>query len=499
MAKSISKNKKNNRGAEHQIQFEQLKKLIQQGLREEAWQKIRARLLLVPDDVVFLQEAAKLARDEKKFAESIRYYQRALRLAPDKAQLLNGLGITYFNANRFEEAETYYLAARQKDPNYDACYNNYAVLLTRSGRYDEALQQFQQAVKLRPDLADIRFRMSIVLMHIGRLDDAEREMRRVLKAQPAHTRCDQALGSVLIQQGYHREGWNRYQSRYSVHNKERFFSLPNLTQPYWQGESLVGKTIMVFTEQGRGDEIQFCRYLSRLKREKQARRVIFVGRASLRSLISTLDGLDDYVPEAGERPFDYWCMLLDLPLWFLDSPHPFVTESRYLYSDAASQARWPIVSDRLRVGVVWKGAADHDNDKQRSLSHFSVLAPLLAIADIDWVSLQKGAGEDELAPWPQVRPLGAQFQDYSDTAAVVEQLHLIIGVDTSVIHLAGAMGKPCWVILPATMLDWRWQLQREDTYWYPSMRMFPRQRGEDEQAVVARIEQALRALFIAER
>lgn len=491
--------RKNVNGGGHLLRQQQdLTLLIQQGKKEEAWQKIRARLLFTPHDIWFINEAARLARRSGQFEDAMRYYQRGLRLMPNDAGMLNGLGLTYYDSGFFDKAEQHYLASLKAHAGYAACHNNYAILLHKEKRYDESLAQYKYALQAQPDYTEARYGMSTVLAHIGQLDDAEREIRQVLKIAPDNSRYNTALGIVLLRKGQYAEGWNRYQSRYAADNPERFFTLPTLTQPYWQGENLAGKTILVKTEQGMGDEIQFCRYLPYLKTEKHAAQVIMEGRQVLSPLVSHLPGLNEYRVTANEpRPvnFDYWCMLLDLPQHFLNSPHPFGADSPYLYSDVNDMPRWPLVSNKLKVGLVWKGSAKHNNDSQRSLPHLSLLAPLLALPGIEWISLQKGAGEDELTEWPQLQPLGAMFNDYRDTASVIAQLDLVIGVDTSVIHLAGAMGKPCWVILPAISKDWRWLNDREDSPWYPTMRLFSQKYGEDRSAVIARLEHALLMLM----
>lgn len=492
---------KKNGGSDALRQRQLLTQLIQQGKQEEAWKKIRARLLFAPNDVWFIHEAARLARRNGQLEDAVRYYQRGLRLMPQDAGMLNGLGLTHYDAGRFDDAEKYYRAALKAHPGYDACHNNYAILLEKMRRYDESLVQYQQALQARPDYIEARYGMSAVLAYIGRLDDAEREMRQVLKIQPADERCNTSLGMVLLQKGQYAEGWRRYQSRYAAKNPKRFFALPELKQPYWQGESLAGKTILVKTEQGMGDEIQFCRYLTRLKVEKQAARVIMLGRTALRPLISQLPNLDEYLVVADGQPlpaFDCWSMLLDLPQHFIASSQPFAPEGRYLNCDKARDACWTIAGNKLKVGLVWKGAVGHANDRNRSLPHLSVLAQLLELPGIEWVSLQKGTGENEVAEWPQLRPFGALFKDYLDTASVIEQLDLVIGVDTSVIHLAGAMGKPCWVMLAATARDWRWQAHREETSWYSNTRLFSQEYSEkDWSGVIARLQRALLALLNA--
>jgi tetratricopeptide (TPR) repeat protein len=486
----------NKKGTNDALRYQQaLIQLIRQGKEEEAWRKIHARLLFVPNDVFVLHEAARLARRSGQLDDAERYYQRALRLKPQDAGMLNGLGLTHYDAGRYDAAEHCYIAALNAHSGYVACHNNYGVMLNKVMRYEEALVQYQHALRIKPDYSEAAYSMSAVLAYIGRLNEAEAVMRKVLISHPDDGRCRNSLGMVLLQKGQYQEGWELYKSRYAKNNKERFYHLPSKPIPYWQGEDLTGKSILVQTEQGMGDEIQFIRYLPRLKREMGAKHVIMIGRAELRPLMASLEGIDDYLI-AGERKglpaCDYHSMLLDLPRHFLRSPTPFSAQIPYLSSNEVHPSRWTLRERKLRVGIVWKGSAGHKNDQLRSLPHLSVLAPLLASEDISWISLQKGAGEDEVTAFPHVLPLGSQFHHYQDTATVIAQLDLVIGVDTSVIHLAGAMGKPCWVMLSSTARDWRWQEGELETPWYPTVRLFARHSGEEWSAVIERLVTALK-------
>ncbi|XXN62737.1 tetratricopeptide repeat protein [Enterobacter ludwigii] len=469
--------------------------LLQQGKKEEAWRKIKARLTLVPYDSWFLHEAARLARHSNDLELAQHYYTRALKLAPNDAGLLNGLGLTHYDAGRFTDAETCYQSAMHAHSRYAACHNNYAILLHKQQRYKEALFQYRLALQIQPDYIEARYSMSTVLAHMGQLSEAESLMQQVLRERQNDHRCRNALGIVQLQQGNFAEGWCNYQSRYVADNPERFFTLPAMPMRYWQGEDLSGKTLLVRTEQGMGDEIQFCRFLSRIKTEKQAAQIIMLGTPALKSLMTTLAHLDGYLTREDKQSAlphaDYWCSLLDLPQHFLTSDQPFCIQPSYLSSSTEHQALWPLTGGSKKIGIVWKGSSEHRNDSQRSLAHLSQLAPLFDLPDTQWFSLQKGAGENEVMGFPQVQPLGAQFANYQDTAAVIAQLDLVIGVDTSVIHLAGALGVPCWVMLPAWARDWRWLEGREDSPWYPQMRLFARGQDEEWEAVIARIKHAL--------
>lgn len=469
--------------------------LLQQGRQEEAWRKIRAHLTLAPYDGWFLFEAARLARRSGELDLAQRYYQRALKLTPQDAGLLNGLGLTHYEAGRWDEAEVSYQAALKSHPGYAACHNNYAIMLYKQRRFHLAIEQYRLALLSQPDYTEARYGMSTLLAHMGQLQEAESLMQQVLHARRADRRCRNALGMVQLQQGNFAAGWSNYQARYAADNPDRFFTLPKLPIRYWQGEDLLGKTLLVRTEQGMGDEIQFCRYLTRVKTEKQAETVIMLGSEALKPLMGTLPHLDHYLTRDDQQhalpPADYWCSLLDLPQHFLNSPQPFSAHHPYLFSTADQQEKWPIKGNGKKIGIVWKGSSGHKNDSQRSLAHLSQLAPLFDLPEINWISLQKGAGEEDIIDFPHVQPLGAQFSSYQDTAAVIAQLDLVIGVDTSAIHLAGAMGKPCWVLLPAWARDWRWLENREDSPWYPQMRLFARGQDEEWSAVITRVKQAL--------
>ncbi|MBA0035906.1 glycosyltransferase family protein [Pantoea sp. BIGb0393] len=469
--------------------------LLQQGRQDEAWRKIRAHLTLVPYDSWFLHEAARLARRNGELELAQRYYQRALKVTPQDAGLLNGLGLTHYDAGRFSEAESCYQAALKAHTHYAACHNNYAILLHKQHRYHAALAQYRLALHIKPDYTKARYGMSTLLAHMGQLPEAESLMQQVLRERRSDRRCRNALGMVQLQQGNFSAGWRNYQARYALDNPDRFFSLPTLPFPYWQGEDLRGKTLLVRTEQGLGDEIQFCRFLSRVKTEKQADKVLMLGSNALKPLMATLAHVDGYLVREDKQhslpKVDYWCSLLDLPQHFLDSPQPFGAEHPYLFSSTEQQEQWPIAGTGKKIGVVWKGSSGHKNDIQRSLAHLSQLAPLFDLPNTHWISLQKGAGEEEVIDFPQVQPYGARFSNYQDTAAVISQLDLVIGVDTSVIHLAGALGKPCWVLLPAWARDWRWLAGREDSPWYPQMRLFARGQDEEWSDVIARVKHAL--------
>ncbi|MBK5073465.1 glycosyltransferase family protein [Budviciaceae bacterium CWB-B4] len=476
--------------------------LINVGKTEEALKKIQVRLMFAPKDTWFLHEAARLYRRSGKLDEAERYYLRVLAVNPHDLGSLNGLGLTYYDREDFANAEKYYQMALSLLPSYAVCRNNYGIMLHKIDRYQEAAEQYQLALEADPNHLEARFGLSSVLAHMQQLEPAAEHMRRLLELSPQDARTQNTLSMVLMQQGNFEQGWELYRSRYSKNNYHRFVNLPSINRPYWEGEDLTGKAILVHPEQGMGDEIQFCRFATRLKQEKGASAVYLMCRPALYALMQSLPNIDGVIVLDNDNPatlpeFDVWSLLLDLPRHFVNSQDPFALQPPYVFAPSQIPEQWRVPADnsrRLRVGLVWKGSSQHANDRNRSLASLSVLHPLWSVPDIEWVSLQKGEGEDEAINAPAEFPilaLGHQVTNYEDTTAIIGQLDLVITVDTSVAHLAGAMNKPCWVMLPAFAIDWRWIKGQETSPWYPAMRLF---RHNDEKSwpeVIGRIRDAL--------
>ncbi len=471
--------------------------LMNSGKYQEALKKIQSRLLFGPKDEWLAVEAARCCRRLGKQDEAQRYYTQALSIAPHNAGALNGLGLIHYERGHYEEAENCYRKALASISNYPACRNNYGVLLHKIDRFEEAAAQYEAVLASEPDYDDARYGLASVYGQIQRLEEAEKHLRYILARNPQDTRSSTVLGMVLMQRGQHQEGWDLYRGRYSENNPYRFVKRPAFNSPYWQGEDLHGKSIMVHREQGLGDEIQFSRYVSRLKREKGAKAVYLVCTKSALPLLRQLPDVDGVIAqEPGNEisHFDYWVMLLDLPLYFCETPAPFGLMPPYFSASEDAIRRWPLPASKLRVGVVWKGSTAHDKDRFRSLPGLESLRPLFSVPGITWISLQKGAGEEEARNPPagiSLLALGHQVQDYTDTAAIIAQLDLVITVDTSVAHLAGAMGQPCWTLISSFCTDWRWREGQDTTHWYPAMRL---QRGDAQgswEPAIARMREAL--------
>jgi len=351
--------------------------------------------------------------------------------------------------------------------------------------------------KSNPDYAEVHCSLGVALKELGQFDGAVASFRRALEINPGLVESHLNLGSLFLSQGRYTEGWLEYEARYDPGYSGRQSIPPNLTFPRWQGEPLTGKSIVVWPEQGFGDEIQFARYFPMLKAQNVSR-LTLVCKPPLKSLLENVDGVDAAVSfsEVASLPYhDYWAFPMSLPQHFSTTVETIPAKLPYLNTSPERLNRWRdrLPTGGLKVGLVWKGNAAPN--PHRSLPGLSTLASLWSIPGVTFVSLQKGPGEDEAAAPPAGQPilhLGSDILDFADTAAIVAQLDLVICIDTAIAHLVGALNKPCWVLLPAIGVDWRWLQERTDSPWYPgAMRLFRQSKSGDWSATIGEVTQAL--------
>ena len=370
------------------------------------------------------------------------------------------------------------------------------------GRLVEAEACYRRALEIKPDYAEVHSNLGLVLKDLGRLEEAEASYYHhalAIKPDYADARCN--LGYLLLAMGRYREGWFYNESRYAQDKSHNNSKKPAVSYPQWSGESLVGKSLLLWSEQGFGDFVQFIRYVTLLKVRGLARLTV-VCHAPLTPLLETMEGLDAVISSPGSvGPHDYWCFPLSLPHHFDTTVETIPASLPYLSALPSRISAWQslLPTDTFKVGLVWKGSALHKNDVNRSLPELATLAPLWTVPHVSFVSLQKGQGEVEARyaqPDMPIIPLGSDITDLADTAAIVSQLDLVICVDTAVAHVAGALGKPCWVLLPAIGCDWRWLLDRTDSPWYPDVIRLFRQTTDDKgwTGVITDVVGALRGL-----
>ncbi|MEY3201221.1 MAG: hypothetical protein RIR70_771, partial [Pseudomonadota bacterium] len=452
-------------------------------------------LALRPDDVDILLRLASLAFESGQREEALARSREVAAAAPAKVEQLTKLAGLFHELKCFAEAETTYLAALALAPSDANLLNDMGILLQETGRFEASLAYYQQALAIRPDYAEGWNNLAVLAQKLKRFDEAEKAYQKALTHRPdyAAARCNYGLLCLTV--GRFEEGWPLYEARYAP---DRTVPFPKLSKPQWQGESLEGKGILIWNEQGMGDEIQFSRFAKILK-ARGAKRVGLVCKAPLVSLMRTLEGVDDLHPEGTKfsiRPYDYWTFPLTIPRYCCPTPAEIPQSFSYLRADPALCAHWAprLAANGIKVGLVWKGRAEYSNDANRSLPSLKTLAPLWAVPGVHFFSLQKGEAEDEASAPPADQPLvalGAELRDFADTAAIVSQLDLVICVDTGIAHLCGALGVPCWVLLPFVGTDWRWMLGRSDSPWYPSLRLFRQPAPADWGRVIEQVKAAL--------
>jgi tetratricopeptide (TPR) repeat protein len=466
---------------------------------EEALSSYDKALATNPDHVEALNGRAKALQRLKRFEEALSSYDRALAIKPGYAEALFNRGVALQQAKQFAEALSSYDKALAIKPDNIEALTNRGLVLYESNRLDEAIASYDKALALRPDCAEAYINRGNALSRLSCVDEAIASYDQAVALQPdlALARFNRSL--LLLLKGNYVSGWDEYEWR--LKGGMDYVEFRKFPEPQWRGEDdLTGKTIFVYAEQGYGDTIQFLRYVPLLA-SRGARVLLEVPLALLR-LARRLAGAAQVFPPA-EAPlrFDFWSPLMSLPRAFGTIVANIPCEVPYLAPDPLQAEAWRgrLTHLRgLRVGLVWAGGAhshQHEaatTDRRRSVTlvHFAKLAD---IPGLSFVSLQKGEGALQTSSPPPgfvVADWTNQLTDFADTAALIAALDLVISVDTSVVHLAGALGKPVW-LLNRFDTCWRWLLDRDDSPWYPLLRQFRQPKAGDWDSVIVEVRKAL--------
>jgi FkbM family methyltransferase len=410
-------------------------------------------------------------------------YRQVLQVDPQNAHAWCYLGIACHDQDRWDEAVAAYRQAIRFQPHFPVAFNNLGNTLRMQRRLQDALQCFDQALQQKPDYVNAIKNKGTALTWEGHLDEALAAYRQALELAPEEAETHKNIGVIQLLRGDFDEGWNEYAWRW----KTQETSLPEHSQPLWDGSSLDSRTILLTAEQGFGDTIQFVRYARVLKQAYDCRVVMAVP-PRLLPLLKTCPGIDQLVPDNEPPPaFDVFSPLLNLPGLLGHRPDSFPADIPYLSADPELVASWKReLADYggLRVGLMWQGNRQHQADHMRSFP-LQQLLPLAHLTGIHWFSLQKGFGIEQLdglAGRMDIVSLGERLDEHTgafeETAAVLQNLDLLIACDSSVAHLAGALGVPVWLAL-YRVPDWRWLLDRDDSPWYPRTRLFRQQKLGD--------------------
>ncbi|CAE6719119.1 hypothetical protein R70006_01604 [Paraburkholderia domus] len=476
----------------------------------EAELACRLALAIRPDYAEAHLNLGAVLADLKRLPEAEAAYRAAISHRPDYAEAHYNLGLALSNLERLPEAEMAYREAVRLRPDIVHAHNNLGGVLRVLDRLPEALEAFAQALALRPDLAEAHYNLGTALAQLMRLPEAEAAYLRALALRADYGEARFGLAVLMLGMGRFDEGWRLYECRYElpgfVHHKTR--SMVNC--PQWQGDTLAGKSLLIWQEDGLGDMVQFSRYVALLKAQGAAH-IAFACVPALHRLMASVDGVDAVLDHdtalarVAASTYDCWTSLLSAPL-HLRTTVDTIPRAVRLAAEPSLVEKWRPMLEGMppgrKIGLVWKGNAKHHNDANRSIPTLATLAPLWNVPGLSFVSLQIGQGEDEAQNPPAGQPLlelGSAVNDFADSAAIIEQLDLVICVDTSMAHLAASLGKPCWVMLPEKDVDWRWMHERSDSPWYPhTLRLFRRAAGESWSAAVERVRQACVERFSTE-
>jgi len=445
---------------------------------------------------LFHSNLCEMLRQAGRLDEAVAAGTRAIKLHPSFTAALNNLGIAHFDREEYRVAERYYRRALALDPNFPEAHNNLGNALRAQHKFEQAIPCYEKAIEFKSDYTDAIANLGSVLYIVGRLEDAMSSYQWALTLNPKQADAHSGLGILRLLKGDFAAGWSDYEWRL-LSAESRHRPPPG---PAWDGSDPAGQRIFIYTEQGFGDALQFCRYLPMLR--DRGATVLFRAAAPVAGLIAdNMPGIE--VSSSGAMPaYDFHCPLLSLPHRFGTSLATVPHTAAYLRPREELVARW---ADRmgagpeLKVGLAWTGNPRHINNRSRSTTAEALL-PLLSIAGVRFYSVQVGARAGELPKRSKgvVVDLSAALTDFSETAGAVAHLDLVVTVDTSAGHLAAAMGKPVWLMM-SWVPDWRWMLEREDSPWYPTMRLFRQRSMGDWSDVVDRVGSELRAVVDGDR
>ena len=404
-------------------------------------------------------------------------FRRALELFPDIATLHLYCGVALYETKQYQEAIKCYSHAIKLNPEMGEAYNNLGNAFLELGLFKESAESFLSAVRLLPSSPVPLTTRSTALLALGKVPEAEECCCQALEVDPSFAETHWNLALTLLLQGKFREGWQEYEWRWL---KESFTSpRRHVDIPLWDGSSLEGKNILLHAEQGFGDAIQFVRYAPLVA--KLGGKVVVECHPPLVTLFQELEGIDAVIPFGTPcPPCDWQAPLLSLPRIFGTVLETIPAHTPYLTVPLDRRTTWRLLmanyQAQLKIGLVWKGKSYPDPLRSCCLFDFTPLAGTTAVI----FSLQIGSGAEQISRPPQgmnIVDLTPHIHDFADTAALIEQLDLVISIDTAVAHLAGALGKPVFVLLPYAP-DWRWMIGLPNSPWYPTMRLFrQRQQG----------------------
>jgi len=496
----------------------------QRGKNDEATQLINRAIAISPRTAQFFFNLALVKVAQRRWDEAVTYCQRTLQFNPQFTAVFPTLGTALYCAGRFDEAitilekavalepanaitrthlgnayygrggmlpeaATAYFQAIALDPAFLDAYANLANALNDQGISEQAVEWCRRALALNPDYVEARNTLGIALRTVGRLAEAKAAFERVLELQPDHAAAHWNLALALLIEGDLPRGFAEYEWRWKL--PQHALRRPS-RQPLWDGADLSGKQFLLYTEQGLSEAIQCSRLIPKVA--ERGGRVILSCQPELMELLQNIPGVAQVVSSKQPPPeHDFQQSILSLPALFKLSLDSIPRDVPYLRADASVAEHWKsrLAGDtRRKIGLVWGDAEGSHPDRTVPLD-LSCLAPLTNVEGVHWISLHKGDSARTLRAGPlQISDWTHELSNFAQTAALIDNLDLVIAVDSPIAHLAAAMGKPVWVFLP-TVPNWQWMRERSDSPWYPTMRLFRQKHANDWTDPIARVVEAL--------
>jgi tetratricopeptide (TPR) repeat protein len=453
--------------------------LKDQGRPSQAAASFRQALALDPNYLDALVNLGIVLREQDRLPEAATAFRQALVINPNHAGVHNNLGLTLMDLGLLKEASACYREALRLQPRYVDALDNLGVALKDQGNLTEAAENCREALRIDPNFANAHNSLGVICQSMGKWHEALASYERAVHLKPDHASARWNRALMKLSLGDLKEAWPDYEFRWQVSG----FCKRHEHRPTWDGTPLADKTLLLYSEQGLGDTLQFVRYAPLVK--QLGGTVLLECQPELVNLLKEVPGVDAvFARDLPLPPFDVQSPLLSLPGLFGTTLATIPASIPYI---RRAPRRKP-AGDALSVGIAWQGSSRHPSDRLRSfpLTHFAALAK---VSRVQLASLQVGSGSEQLASasFPII-DLGSRFDpnSFDDLAAAVANLDLVITADTAVAHLAGAMGVPVWVALPFAP-DWRWLLERSDSPWYPTMRLFRQTRPSAWEDVFQRI------------
>jgi tetratricopeptide (TPR) repeat protein len=432
-----------------------------------------------------------LLQETGQLDEAIKNYQKVIEINPNFAGAYYNLGVVLQEKGQLREAISAYQKAIHLNPSYIDAYHDLGYVYHMNSQFDEAIRFYQKALQLNPKLFDAHNNLGRVLQEQRHNEEAIACYQKAIQLNPDFAEAHFNLSIVLLLLGNFKQGWREYEWRWKLKEQRRY----NFPQPVWDGSDIEGRTIFLYAEQGFGDTIQFIRFVP-LVAERRAT-VIIECQRELKSLLQTVQGVAKVITNEDQLPdFDIHCPLLSLPLLLGIALESIPAAVPYIAIESMLIAKWKERlkhdNSQFKIGIVWSGNPRNMIFLKKSFA-LNTFLPLASLDKITLYSLQKGEAAREAKNPPQGMRLidyTDEINEFLDTAAFIKNLDLVISIDTAVAHLAGALGKTVWTLLPFSP-DWRWMLNREDSPWYPTMRLFRQSSPGDWETVIEKVSNDL--------